>query len=293
VTDFDSVIPPGGQGQIVAGIKTKGIQGRRSKNIAVQTNDPEQPNIRLRVSFEVVPPVIVGPQNVVTLTAIQGAPAQATLWLRRSDGTPLEVLSAQADREGVEVTFEKVSADDQDAGKDARSARAGDWRIEVALSDTTAARNDAGKVTIETNHPDRKLIRVPLRIRVRPLLQATPSRVSMRYAIGGEPAQSSFVLRHGKGRKFIVQDIEIAELAGGGTVAGKTSSPVTGSPGLPGLEVHGGGDQPAVSHRLEVSFRGTEIQEGVHRAKIVVKTNLKKAPRIEIPLILRIDGRAD
>ncbi len=48
------VIPPGGEGKIEVTFKTKGRHGSQSKTVTVISNDPEQPNLKLSISADII-----------------------------------------------------------------------------------------------------------------------------------------------------------------------------------------------------------------------------------------------
>ncbi|MDQ7087394.1 MAG: hypothetical protein Q9Q13_05835 [Acidobacteriota bacterium] len=66
------MIPPGGSGRIVTRIRTAGIQGRRTKTVEVETNDPRHRRLRLSVSFLAQAPVEVYPQPSINLYGTGG-----------------------------------------------------------------------------------------------------------------------------------------------------------------------------------------------------------------------------
>ncbi len=57
-------IPPGGEGQVKAAVRTAGRQGKLTKSITVFSNDPKTPQLRLTLQAEIVVDVTMTPRAV-------------------------------------------------------------------------------------------------------------------------------------------------------------------------------------------------------------------------------------
>ncbi len=224
----------------------------------VETNDASRPVLNLRMSFVSQGLIDVLPTRFVSLNGFLGDPMTRSLVLRRNDGQPLEVLGASARNPGIEVVATPVTAETaQDAAKAARGAQVGDVLIEVSATDTIQVGTSAGQVVIETNHPDKPQLLLPLRSSVRALVDVQPRRVMLNHRPGvSTRATAQVTLRHGRGRPFRVTSVELEG-------------------DLPGVSVAVPTEGQARQHRLQLTVGGDELAPGRYAGSLVATTGLK------------------
>lgn len=269
MAEYDSVIPPGGSGHIVARIRTNRIQGRRTKSISVETNDPAHKRIQLRMSFLSEAPVEVYPQPTVNLFALMGQPAVMTLVFHRPDGKPLEVKDVVSSRTGVTVKVEKVTAENADPPGKRYGAVAGDWRVYLTLDKTDQPRSERGVLQVATNHPERASMSLPMRITVRPPLAAKPSRLNIQTKQVPGPLRRRITVRNNERKVFSIAEIKVEG-------------------DLPGLKAELKTDRPLGVHQVEVTLDPKGLAPGVHRGRLVIITDLKAQARLEVPVSITI-----
>jgi len=269
VAEFDSVIPPGGKGKVVAKVRTKGYQGKRTKTVRVTTNDPSSPQVTLRMTFTVQAPVEVWPTRRPSLSVLQGQPGRLVLVLHRPDGKPLEVKEAFSSRPRLKTRVEKVTEKNADPEGKKYGARPGDWRLILELDDTSRPYSESATVKVETNHPERPEVSIPVRIRVRPLVAATPRALYVRHQPGRERTTARVTLTHGARKPFRV-----------------TSAELVGQ--FPGTSVRVVSERPGGAQVLEVTVSGQDLPAGTYRGRVVVHTNLPDAAEIEVPLSVQV-----
>jgi len=269
VAEFDSVIPPGGKGKVVAKVHTKGYQGKRTKTVRITTNDPANPQLTLRLTFTVQSPVEVWPTRRPSMSILQGQPGKLVLVLHRPDGKPLEVKEAFSSRPRLKVRVEKVTEENADPEGKKYGARPGDWRLILELGETSRPYAETATVKVETNHPERPEVSIPVRIRVRPLVGTTPRALYLRHQPGRERTTARVTLTHGARKPFRV-----------------TSAELVGQ--FPGTSVRIVSEKPGGAQVLEVAVTGKDLPAGTYRGRIVAHTNLPDAPEIEVPVSLQI-----
>jgi len=274
VAEFDSAIPPGGKGKVVAKVHTRGYQGKRTKTVRVTTNDPANPQVTLRMTFTVQSPVEVWPSRRPSLSVLQGQPGKLVLVLHRPDGKPLEVKEAFSNRPRLRVRVEKVTGENADPEGKRYGARPGDWRLFVELPDTSRPLSETATVKVETNHPDRPEVSIPVRLRVRPLVQPVPRALYVRLQPGRDRATARVTLTHGARKPFRVTG---AELVGQ----------------FPGASVRVVSAKPGGSQVLEVVVAGRDLPAGTYRGRVVAHTDLAQAPSVEVPLSVQVPAPAD
>ncbi len=250
MAEFDSVIPPGGTGKVVAKVRTRSLQGRRTKSVRVQTNDPAQSMLNLQLSINVVAAIAVLPQSQLRLTAYVGEVAETAVIVRRSDGKPLVLEQPYSSRKAVEVKLEEITAELLPSIPDHLGARVGDWRVSARYADTAKMRSESGSLRVRTNHPERAQLTIPVRINIRELVSAAPRRMQVRVQQGVAPLVRSLTLHHGKRERF---EVERVELEGD----------------LPGASVEMKSSGASRVHRAEVRIDPRELAVGTFRGYLV------------------------
>jgi len=178
VAEYDSVIPPGGSGKLVAKVKTKATQkGKISKMIRVTTDDPGARSLVLRLEAEIVAAVEVYPRRRVYFGVIEGESSENRVVLRRRDGKPLTVKNAKVrDPSLVTVSWEPVSREGQVAGY---ATRPGDVVVTLRNAERIRGSSRSTVVELSTDVPDEPVVELPVSIRVRPRIQVSPPQVHL------------------------------------------------------------------------------------------------------------------
>ena len=103
VTEFDSIIPPGGSGKLVAGLVVRTSPGRMAKTITVRSNDPETPSAVLLLQANARAFVEIKPSPSFTFTVGQGEGASKRFQVTATEEGPFEIT-------GVEVASPHLTA---------------------------------------------------------------------------------------------------------------------------------------------------------------------------------------
>ncbi len=275
MAEFDSVVPPGGTGKIVARVDTKKFEGRRTKTVTVRTNDPATPQVVLRLTFDARPAVHVLPARYARLQAVEGRPAAHELLLRRDDGAPLEIASISVSGEGVVASVVDPSHPDAKAGMDDATVRLAptpaDRVLRIALAEGAAPGTGRAVVTVRTNVPAQPEIAVPVHVRVRPLLTVSPDVVVLE-ARPDAPREAFVSIVHGARRPFEIRSVRVE-----GELPGVTAEAVTSGGPVQRLRIVAG---PSAS-ASESSSTGLT-------GEIVIETSLGRVPELRVPVRLRI-----
>ena len=268
MAEYDSVIPAGGSGKLIAKVKTHATQhGRLTKVVTVTTDDPVAKTIQLRVTFELEPAVEIKPQPRVFLNVLEGTRGSQKVVLHRTDGKPLEVTDAKPVSSRLfDVKIVPVKKADPSLG-----AVPGDVILDVSVGPRKGylARSDA--VLIQTNHPKMKSFKLPVSLRVRPLIEATPGQ--LRLWIGPREkdrgASSVLVLRSNAKRSFKVTSVT-------------SSKPEA-------IQVTEPNPRAGVQHMLKVTMpakAAASVDKGMLRARITIRTDDPEKPEIEVPVFV-------
>ena len=265
---FDPVIPAGGSGKLTAKVKTHATQqGHLTKVVTVTTDDPVAKTIQLKLSFDVQPAIEVRPQARPSIEVVEGNAAEKTLVLHRADGKPLEISRIDTGAPNlVTATVRPATKKDRALG-----AAEGDVILEIKTKKLSGFTQRSQMLTLHTNHPRLKQMRLPIRIRVKPVIAAMPAQVRL-WAPPGEKVQeltSVLTVRSNDGKKFTVTAVESSD------------------PALITAEIKD--NRPAVRHNivLRVPAKAIEaLERHTKRAQLTIRTGDSRKPTLTVPVIV-------
>jgi hypothetical protein len=187
-------IPPGGVGEVKASFQSKGYQGKVQKAITVETNDPDNPRVRLSIAGEVVAEVAVTPRYVNFGNVGKGEPSQPI---------SLEVEL----REDKQLKIREVSVDnphfllERKTGGDRRAV------YDVSVAGNAPAGRLTGKIHVRTNSSKSPDTQVLCYAFVQGRVVVTPQILSFGLIRPGEPSSREITLRATGNRGFSVERI--------------------------------------------------------------------------------------
>ncbi|MCX7688595.1 MAG: DUF1573 domain-containing protein, partial [Fimbriimonadales bacterium] len=91
VPQYDRVIQPGQEGKLDAELNSAGFRGAQIKTIQVTSNDPDQPNLTLRLTAFIRTAVEVRPSEIVQMSLKTGEPTVQEVEIVSNADQPLEV----------------------------------------------------------------------------------------------------------------------------------------------------------------------------------------------------------
>ncbi len=164
----------------------------------------------MRITFNVVAPLIVKPPGKIYLQAISGRNAEKRLLLHRTDNKPLAVpklTSGMPDL--IKLKVSEASVDDAVPGL---KPRPGDLWLDVSMQASGGQLTRATKIRLETNHPDAAVFELPVTVRVRGMIEATPKNVQLWLTGTRTKAQSRGLrLTHNGNEKFTITKVEVSD----------------------------------------------------------------------------------
>ena len=189
VASFDAAVPPGGEGKVRVELDTGGFSGAIAKELQVFTSDAANPVILLTLRAQVLSSLEAQP-GYFHFRHTVGAPATASTQVVWSpDFDDLRVLGVTSPSPSVSVAFREA----MDAERDPRG-RGRQWMVVATLASTPPPGPITGDVRIETNHPRKKVLAVPIAGYVKPLLMVTPPTADFGSFPAGQPRKWSVVV---------------------------------------------------------------------------------------------------
>jgi hypothetical protein len=165
VVRYDRTIPPGGVGQVTLQVNTTGLQGKITKSAQVTTNDPKQRKSKIYLVINVRTYIIVKPGTKILLRGTVGEDIRRVVHIRASDDQPLEITKVQSNL-GSAIDYKLNRKDDGHQ-----------YELEV-VSKATDKKTASGYITLHTNHPKKKVVKLSVHVRIRPELEARPNQIA-------------------------------------------------------------------------------------------------------------------
>ena len=259
---YDRAIPPGGVGQVTLQVNTGGFQGRVTKSAQVTTNDPRQRNSKIYLSFDVLTHIIVEPGPKIMLQGIVGDAIQSVVHIRSAEKQPFKITRIETNLRSV-IDYELSPKDDSDS-----------YTLKV-VSKTADENTASGFLTLHTNHPQKKVVKLSVHLRVKPEIQVWPTRVDFyEEAKSGSKKKESkrvLILMNNRGKSFRIKELsynkdyfQVRSLA------------------------HN--DNPASRYQFEVTPLFDKLPAGKleFQNTLTIKTDSAKAEELKVPLSIRI-----
>jgi Protein of unknown function (DUF1573) len=137
---FDSVIAPGGAGNIALVVDGHKVDGEFTKQATVLTNDPNYPELTLMVAGSKVPLLTVTPPGTIFLQGVYGDPVEQELTLEsHEEGLDLKVLGVRSDIDD-KITYEVKPG-----------TKKGEYKLRVTKNPTLPTTSEYGSIFVKTN----------------------------------------------------------------------------------------------------------------------------------------------
>jgi hypothetical protein len=198
VVRYDRAIPPGGVGQVTLQVNTSGFQGRITKTAQLTTNDPVQRSPKIYLSINVRSHIIVDPGPKIMLRGIVGEDIRRVVHIRPADEQPLEITKVQTNLESV-IDYKLNRQDGSNQ-----------YKLEV-VSKVSEQKTASGFLTLHTNHPKKKILKLSVHLRVKPEIQVWPNNIGFyeNPASGakGRTNKRNLIVMNNRGKSFKIKEM--------------------------------------------------------------------------------------
>ena len=259
---YDRTVPPGGVGKITLQVNTKGFQGRITKSASLTTNDPQLRNTKIYLSMDVRPYIVVEPAPRLSLRGVVGDNIRQVLRIRPGDDQPLEITKVETNL-GAAIDYNL-----------SRKEGSQQYELEV-LSKVNDQKIASGFLTLHTDHPKKKELRIPVHVRIRPLLEARPNQVAFQNVSRGETPKGGFkrviTVVNNRGMSFHLQQLQYNEEY----FKVRPLAPT---------------DKPASRYQLEVAALMDHLPAGriMFRDTMIIKTDIAQAGELKVPMWIKV-----
>jgi hypothetical protein len=202
VTKHDPTIPPGGSGKILTAVDLANVVGASAKRLLVVSNDPTSPQTTLTLKMDVRPSIAVRP-GYARYIYVQGEPPGTiaqTLWAE--DFADLQVLEVVSPYPHLAVAFHEATAEERRPEGKGRQ-----WRVDFTLAANSPVGPLAEHVTVVTNHPKQKYVKIPVSGFVRPVVAVTPPEGHLGQVDVSRPYRTTLVVQ-----AFSTEDVKVTRV---------------------------------------------------------------------------------
>lgn len=189
-------VPPGGAGEIKATFKTKGYRGAVAKTITVETNDPENKQVRLSLTGKVVPDVRVEPR--ILNFGIVG---------RETPRQPIALRIALAPIEDLRITQVKSESDVFVLTKQSEDPEKRESLYSITLAGKLPVGRLKGRIVIQTTSKSMPEVRILASVVVQGEVAASPRALSLGALRTGEQTTRELILMKTGSTPFTVEKI--------------------------------------------------------------------------------------
>lgn len=250
VANFDESIAPGETGTIEAVVSTENFSGPIAKSVTVFTNDASNPQFNLVIKADIQAQIEVEP-GYARFIVVEGRgveESQQKLWT--TDGPDLEIRSVKSPFPFLKVEHRRAEED-------------GRWQVDLKLDRDRAALGPmADFVEIETNHPDQRVVRIPVSGFVRPEVSVIPRIADLGSRKLDAPFTTSLEVRN------------------------QTATPITlesVSTDVPGVEATFEEIEEGKAFKVVLTLQ-PEMAKGPIQGKVRITTTSKRRPVVEVDL---------
>jgi hypothetical protein len=258
VASYDETIEPGASGIVRAVVDTTSEVGPNAKAISVFTNDPQNPRIQLSIESNVKPFLTLEPGYARFTSFVHEDRDQSIpqiLWT--DDFQDLEITAVELPQSWVDVSYRETTdteSSDKGVGKQ--------WRIDVTLSKAAPVGLLADRVLLRTNHPQQKVVEIPISGFVRPMVAVTPPELNFGKIDPADAQKWGILVRNFGSAPLQIEGVDST---------------------IEGIEVAVEPLQEGQQYKL-VFTPTSKMAKGLFKGRVELATNLPQQPKITVNL---------
>lgn len=255
---FDDVVPPGASGKVTVEFKSLKVNGKGDATLVIDSNDPDKPSQELRIVFNVVSRINATPGYArwITVRGEREGTIGETLWA--VDGEPFEVLDVETPEPYIRATFRPATKAEEN-----KEASGPQWRVNLTVDSMSPIGPIEGMALVHVNHPEQKVVPIPLSGFVRPLLFVEPQTGDWGKVKMDGVEHALFAVRNFGSKPIAITGVE---------------------PGIDGVTAKVAATKEGYRYQVELTFDPDKVSEGPFDATLRIKTNSDLVPALDVPL---------
>ncbi len=248
---YDRVIEPGKEGKIEAELRTAGFRGAQIKTIQVTSNDPDTPNLTLRLTTNIRTAIEVRPSEQIPLALKTGEPTVQEVEIVAATDETLEVQEVRAN-----VPFATAKAEKIDNKR---------TKVIITISPDAPAGRNTVLVTARTNSAAQPQVNIALNYEKGIIV--TPTTVFFGAINSATPLPIERVVTVSRGDKgFQVKKFEVDD---------------------PNIEVRHESSEDGKQHRFILRYKGG-WQAGSVRKNLIIETDDPQQPTLRVSIMANV-----
>ncbi|MCS7190046.1 MAG: DUF1573 domain-containing protein, partial [Fimbriimonadales bacterium] len=248
---YDKVIEPGKEGRIEAELRSAGFRGAQVKTIQVTSNDPDNPNLTLRLTTFIRTAIEVRPGEQLQVALSSDAPTVQEVEVVSTTDEPLELSDVR-----VNVPFAKADAQKIDAKR---------TKVTITINPDAPPGRNTILVTARTNSTAQPQVNIALSYEKGIIV--TPTTVFFGAINSATPLPIERVVMVSRGDKgFQVKRFEVDD---------------------PNLEVRHEATPDGKQHRFILRYKGG-WQTGTVRKNLIIETDDPQQPTLRVSILANV-----
>lgn len=190
VTDYPSVIAPGGKEELTATVDSSSLVGEGATRIRVTTDDPDHERIYLQLDYE-IEEILVAVPGSARFDIVRGE-EEGTIsqHVAATDEADFEILEVDTEIPGLRVATRKAGEEERREGLPGPQ-----WIVDLTLDNFAPVGAVDGLVAVETSHPKQPTTWIPVTGFVRPIAAVTPPLIRFGEVSLDDPVVYRFQLK--------------------------------------------------------------------------------------------------
>lgn len=266
VAEYTRTVKPGETGKVQAAVDTSRFKGPITKTVTVTSNDPVHGTIHLQAKGNVRALIDVGPSENVYFRVFRNdtQPSKRVLTVTANAENTFKISKVESSNPAVTTNLVDLGKSDKDEAKGAN------YQLEVDVKKDAPIGPVTGVITVTTTHPKVPTLTLNVNGQVLGDVLVTPQKVYL-----GQVTKET--------APAIKRTVRIERRAGTDFKIEKVEST------NPAIKAEMAAVEEGKVYTVTISV-GSDLPAGAINANVLVKTNDKGQPTIEIPVIGTVQG---
>jgi len=190
---------PGESTNVKATLSLAGRSGEIEKPIVIESNDPDNPILKLAFKGTVGAVYEISPSSMILRKPSPASPADASAVVKSAKDVPFEILESRSESGKLKVQWVKFP--DQNA-----------YQVSAKIEDSLLPGQFSDKIILKTNHPVRQEVDISVLVTVPAPIAVAPTRIVLSED-SPTPISRTIILKSPAGEKLTIDKIETPDEA--------------------------------------------------------------------------------
>lgn len=258
-------IVSGGEARLPFRLATAELEGPFDGQVAMQLNDPRQPEVRLTFTGHIVPPVELAPMGAFFVAALRGQAKRASVEIINHEPAPLRIEQIEHPREAFTSDLETLEEGRR-------------YRLTILMHPHGPAGRQRTTILVRTSSPATPMLRIMAHTYLRERVYTFPEVLDVSVLRLADIQAHPDLLRRRAQTLMVYQ-------------AGGSKFQVTARTDLPMLDLASERGLAGDRYQITATLRRSQLRAGPIRGSIVIETNDPDFTEVRVPVLGRIVDR--